>query len=276
MELLSTLPPGKLTTSSVSETMRLQLVELLPQLERYCVSEPTSSPHLEGTWSVAYVVRSPRLCPRVSRSLSYLRARARVLQGTPAPGLLPSPTREAALLLYAGGFSPAVFGLAVSEKLPSNVLSVNELTLAISPLQPRATVTADVSAFGRAATVRISSSLEIESASRLLETWSSVDVGNGFTALPAPLQYKRRVFVRFLDDTLAIIRDETGTPTVLTRAGGSEPSTPHPAAAVTATADAAAHKPTSVKAAAEGAGFEPPAAAEEQGFAPEAHTPEVL
>ena len=67
--------------------------ELLLQLEaKNPTPAPTDSPLLTGSWKFAY-------------------------NGSIAPGLVPSPTRPLALAMYAGGFSPGNFGLAVRPLL---------------------------------------------------------------------------------------------------------------------------------------------------------------
>lgn len=211
LELLSAQPFGKPTAASTPTAVRLALSDALRALE---AANPTASPAasalLDGSWTVALV-------------------------GAPAPGPVSSPTREAALLLYAAGFSPAVAALAVAERLPGGVVTVNELSLAVSPLQPRAVATADVTGpFNTPITLRLSSNLEAETGGRLLETWASLDVGAGPVALPSPLQYQRRLWVTYLDDSLAVVRDEGGAATVLTRAPGYGPPPPAPEAAAAA------------------------------------------
>eukprot|EP00959_Pyramimonas_sp_CCMP1952_P229397 4796467-Pyramimonas_sp.AAC.1 len=64
---------------------RLLVSEILPQVE---ASNPTTNPAystlLDGEWEVIY-------------------------SGGVSPGPVPSPTREIALLMYAGGFTPGMF-----------------------------------------------------------------------------------------------------------------------------------------------------------------------
>ncbi len=165
------------------------------------------------------------------------------LVGAPPQGLLASPTREAALLLYAGGFSPGVFGLSVAERLPTDLVQVQRLQLLVRPSQPRAEVVADVALLGGAQLrVRVRSQLAAESAVRLRETWQELALNDTVNPvqLPANLQYRRvalsctcllarvltacrigrasrRLFVRYLDETMAVLRDESGAPTILVR-----------------------------------------------------------
>ena len=65
---------------------------------------------------------------------------------------------------------------------------------------------------------KVRANLDIESAARLAETWAEAEVaGLAPVAIPPQLQYTRRIFVTYLDSELVILRDETGSPTLLTR-----------------------------------------------------------
>eukprot|EP00958_Prasinococcus_capsulatus_P018157 scaffold2091_cov361-Prasinococcus_capsulatus_cf.AAC.4 len=44
--------------------------------------------------------------------------------GSLAPGPVPSPTREIALAMYAGGYSPGIFAYEVIGRLPDSVVKV--------------------------------------------------------------------------------------------------------------------------------------------------------
>lgn len=62
--------------------------------------------------------------------------------------------------------------------------------------------------------------LDVETGARLAESWVEASVeGLQPVTIPGNLQYTRRRFVTYLDETLAILRDESGTPTVLAREG---------------------------------------------------------
>ena len=193
LDIVAKLPAGRLFSEALSTDDRLSLLEALPRLE---ASNPTATPstssRLEGEWSFALVLGPPQ-------------------------GVVQSPTRELALLFYAGGFSPGVFGLAVSDRLPDTLLSVSALSLVVRPAQPRAEVVAQASVAGTAATVRVESTLAVETGTRLLEKWTAVDVNNNRLELPAQLLYQRRLFLTYLSDTLAVIRDEGGGVSILTR-----------------------------------------------------------
>lgn len=217
LTLVSRLPERKRLLSSLPADTRLELTEALSRLEAaQSQSVSSTSSLLEGTWTF-------------------------VLVGGPPPGLLSSPTREAALLLYAGGFSPGVFGLSLLERLPDSLLSVRSLSLTIKPTQPRLEVDTEVSVLGgnTTASVQVLSRLEVATGVRLTETWSEVIVNGTSVALPRQLAYSRQLFVAFVDDDLLILRDETGSPTILRR-GVETPLPPPPPPAVRVTASAAA------------------------------------
>lgn len=183
-----------LSSSSISEYSRYTMLELLPKLEASNPSPtPATSIMLEGEWDLKFV-------------------------GGVAPGLVNSPTREIALLMYAGGFSPGEFGLSLIEKLPREVAKLESLKVTIGSTAPRSEVTASVKLFDRDVTFRVKANLDVESSTRLAESWVEAEVsGLQAVAIPANLQYTRRIFVTYLDETMALIRDETGSPTILTR-----------------------------------------------------------
>jgi len=201
IDAVSKLPAGKIFADALPVDARLSLSEALPRLE---AANPTPTPStsslLEGAWQF-------------------------VMVSGPPPGIVASPTRELALLFYSGGYGPGIAGLAISERLPETLLSVNGLTLNVRSSQPRAEVVANVKLGGTTeATVRVESTLAVESGSRLLEIWSSVEVSgpvNQKLALPEQLQYKRRIFVTYLDDVWAVIRDEGGGASILKRVNKS-------------------------------------------------------
>ena len=79
-----------LKTKLDGDASRAAITDLLLALEATNPTEaPTQSKLLTGSWEFAY-------------------------NGGIAPGPVPSPTRPIALAMYAGGFSPGTFGLAVS------------------------------------------------------------------------------------------------------------------------------------------------------------------
>ena len=192
---------GKAITSG-SKADRVAVSELLPLVEKDNPTvAPASSSKLEGKWRFRYC-------------------------GSPAPGPVMSPTREIALLMYAGGYSPGLFGYDVAAKLPSSLVDVGEVTIEIGASQPRALVTAEVSVLGRQQTVKISEEIDAESETRISERYVEVDaLGQSYT-LPPPLRYSRSLFVTYVDDELLVVRDESGCPEILTRVADAPEAAP--------------------------------------------------
>ncbi len=42
---------------------------------------------------------------------------------------IPSPTRDLALFLYSGGYSPGLFALGIAQKLPSQLVELGDLVI---------------------------------------------------------------------------------------------------------------------------------------------------
>jgi len=180
----------------VSGETRAAINEALMKLERLnpTKDQPTVSPLLNGVWSLRYV-------------------------GGYAPeGALPSPTREFALFLYSGGYSPGIFALSLAQKIPAAVVDVGDLEVAISRPQPRVEASVDVKVpiLGET-TVKVVANLEVESDVRLRETYVSATVLGRDVEIPSALRYSRDLYVTYLDDDLLIVRDASGVPEVLTR-----------------------------------------------------------
>mmetsp|Transcript_7607 Transcript_7607/g.18248 ORF Transcript_7607/g.18248 Transcript_7607/m.18248 type:complete len:425 (-) Transcript_7607:59-1333(-) len=219
------------TVAEVKEALRRELDgprsravinEILLKLEwKNPTPAPTKSEVLTGGWKFAYY-------------------------GGIAPGLASSPTRPLALALYAGGFSPGAFGLAVSlpvvvdfdvlclrplpfqpnltlasqvaDLLPKNVVETQDFTLCIAGIDPFvSTASINVKTLGRTIPVKVNCELEAESDVRLRETYKSLEVYGRFVEVPASLQYERTMFISYLDDDMMVARDETGAPDILFR-----------------------------------------------------------
>ena len=180
----------------VSSETRAAINEALLRLEAMNpTADPAVSPLINGIWQLKYV-------------------------GGYAPeGALPSPTRDLALFLYSGGYSPGVFALTLAQKLPAALVEISgDLEIAIRRSQPRVEASMGVKLLGGAeSTVRVTASLEAESGMRLRETYESAYVLDRQVAIPAQLQYKRQLFVTFVDDDLLVVRDGSGVPEVLVR-----------------------------------------------------------
>ena len=98
--------PDEGTVLEISEDTRSKINEALLKLESMNPTEdPTSSSLLNGVWSLRYA------------------------GGYSSEGTLPSPTRQLALFLYSGGYSPGLFALSLAQKLPASLVEVGDLEI---------------------------------------------------------------------------------------------------------------------------------------------------
>jgi hypothetical protein len=167
---------------SADGSKRVLVNELLLKLERSNPTvSPALSPLLNGEWELVY-------------------------SGGFADGLVQSPTRQIALFLYAGGYAPANFGLTLARLLPDSLLEVTRTKLTIARSQPRVSSTAEVKVAGMDSLTElaIGSSLEAESDVRLKETYVSFTVAGNKVDVPDAAQYKRLLFVVYLDEDLLV------------------------------------------------------------------------
>jgi hypothetical protein len=185
--------------STVTESKRLLVNELLLALEAGNPTEaPAESSLLNGEWELRY-------------------------NGGYGTGNVDwSPTRQLALFMYAGGYSPAAFGMQLANVLPDEFFEVGTPTIQISRYQPRVEARSQVKIANFASDVTITSNLQTETGVRLRETNSAVSVTTGSDLpnsfdLPQELQYSRNLYVTYLDDELLVVRDETGVPEILFR-----------------------------------------------------------
>ena len=104
--ILDELSPEGGPTVSISKETRSSINEALLKLESMNpTSEPTSSSLLNGVWSLRYA------------------------GGYADDWALASPTRQLALFLYTGGYSPGLFALSLASGLPSNFVEVGDLEI---------------------------------------------------------------------------------------------------------------------------------------------------
>lgn len=198
--------PGEALVSNIMDLMPTQLGEVtsetraaineaLYKLEALNpTKEPAVSPLLNGVWSLRYV------------------------GGYTPDWALPSPTRQLALFLYSGGYSPGVFALSLAQRLPSSVVEVSDLEIAISRSQPRVEASIDVKVLnGAESSVKVKARMEVESDVRLRETYESATLLDQEIEIPQFLQYSRDLYVTYVDEDLLIVRDGSGVPEVLTR-----------------------------------------------------------
>lgn len=197
---------GALPTSLRLKRLRFIADPLLALESTNPTPSPASSPLLEGKWRALYL-------------------------STPPPGPLPSPTREFALFLYNGGYSPGIFLLDVATKFKPLQRQIDtDLTLTIRDAQPRATIQLTVKRKEEDASAPATSStslgpstftleeeLECIGERGLRERYVSVSgklgIGNydaGPLTLPTQLRVERELYVSYLDEDLLVIREEGG------------------------------------------------------------------
>lgn len=146
---------------------------------------------------------------------------------------LNSPTRQLALFLYSGGYSPGLFCYQLALGLPKAILDLQSspLTITIGRSQPRVEAGIEFKVLGNTETVKVQARLEVESELRLRETYQSVTVLGREQPLPGWIQYARDLYVTYVDEDLLVVRDASGIPEVLVRPDkqfrnnwGNEPS----------------------------------------------------
>lgn len=200
--LLELMPSS--ATAEVSSETRAAINEAIVLLEK-CnpTAQPTVSPLLNGVWDLRYA------------------------GGISPEGALASPTRQFALFLYSGGYSPGLYILTILQKwLPKQVGELQNLEIAISRSQPRVEATLQFSIGGTRSssdrnfvgTAKVVSRLETMSSVRLKESYESVSFQDlQALEIPSFLQYSRELYITYLDDDIMIARDASGIPEVLVR-----------------------------------------------------------
>jgi len=169
-----------------SEEKRAEINEVLLELEALNPTpKPATSPLLNGVWELSYAGLYS------------------------SKGSLLSPTRQLALFLYSGGYSPGLFALQLAKQLPSNLVDiVGSLDITISREAPRVEGQVTVKTLlGGESSVKVKSNLEVVSDIRLRETYESATVlGGQVVDLPGFMQYTREIYVTYLDEDLRIVR----------------------------------------------------------------------
>mmetsp|Transcript_1545 Transcript_1545/g.2930 ORF Transcript_1545/g.2930 Transcript_1545/m.2930 type:complete len:228 (-) Transcript_1545:3003-3686(-) len=98
--------PGVSDSFEVESDKRAAINEALLKLESVNpTDDPAFSPMLNGIWTLRYAA------------------------GYSTDWTLPSPTRQLALFLYSGGYSPGLFALSLAQKLPSALVELGELEI---------------------------------------------------------------------------------------------------------------------------------------------------
>jgi len=189
------LPADLAAIDSMGSAKRADINEALLRLERMNPTEEAAfSPLLNGVWALRYA------------------------GGYSNEWALPSPTRQLALFLYSGGYSPGLFALSLAQKLPKALVELGELEISISREQPRIEATVPVKFLGGTENeVVVSARLDVDSSVRLTETYESATVLGNSIDLPQAVQYSRDLYVTYVDDDLLVVRDASGVPEVLVR-----------------------------------------------------------
>jgi len=181
---------------NISRETRSDINEALFKLESLnpTAENPTDSPLLNGVWSLRYA------------------------GGYDEDWALQSPTRQLALFLYSGGYSPGLFALRLASTLPKGLVETGDLEIAISREQPRIEAKIDVTLLGGASnSVVVKARLDSLSDVRLTETYESATVLDQSIDLPQALQYSRDLYVTYLDEEILVVRDGSGVPEILVR-----------------------------------------------------------
>jgi hypothetical protein len=182
---------GEVTTET-----RTAINEALYKLEALNpTSNPTMSPLLNGVWELRYAA------------------------GYSAEWSLPSPTRQLALFLYSGGYSPGLFALSLAKQLPVGLVDVGPVEISISREQPRVEASVKVKLISGSLEndVTVRARLEVQSQVRMKETYETVSILDQEMELPSFIQYSRDLYVTYVDEDLLVVRDASGVPEILVR-----------------------------------------------------------
>jgi hypothetical protein len=193
--ILNELPDSLVSGAGLSKDARAKINEALLNLEAMNPTKnPTSSALLNGVWSLRYAA------------------------GYSPEWILPSPTRDLALFLYSGGYSPGLFALSIAQKLPAALVDVGDLEISISREQPRIEAKVDLKFFGgQKSSVIVTANLKVESGMRFEETYVSASAFGRMVDIPEQLRYSRELFVTYVDEDILLVRDASGVPEVLVR-----------------------------------------------------------
>lgn len=187
--------PSSLGEATKEETAAIN--EVIFSLERLNPTPyPATSSLLTGAWELRYV------------------------GGYSNDWALSSPTRQLALFLYSGGYSPGIFALGLANNLPAGLVSAGDVEIIINDdgQQPRVESRVDLKLFGGAESeVSLKVNLDVLSDVRLRETYESATVLGNSVNIPSQVKYERELYVTYLDDELLVVRDASGVPEVLVR-----------------------------------------------------------
>ncbi len=103
--IMDYLPSSLASSGSVTPSDRASINEAILKLEALNPTEdPVYSPLLNGVWTLRYA-------------------------GGYSDPKIPSPTRDLALFLYSGGYSPGLFALGLAQKLPAQLVELGDLQI---------------------------------------------------------------------------------------------------------------------------------------------------
>lgn len=192
--IMDSLPSSLSSSGEISAYDRASINEAILKLEALNPTEnPVYSPLINGVWMLRYA-------------------------GGYSESKIPSPTRDLALFLYSGGYSPGLFALSLAQKLPAQLVELGELEISISRSQPRIEAKIDVTLFGGSEeSIVVKARLEEDSGLRFTETYESASVLGQTLDLPEPLQYSRDLYVSYVDEDILVVRDGAGIPEILVR-----------------------------------------------------------
>lgn len=178
--------------------LRGRLDEVIKRVERTSPTwEPVYSDLLDGTWHVRF-------------------------SGSYAPGLLQSPTRELAQLLYAGGFFPGnalssfssgSFGKLLGVEVENRQVQIRGGGIDVES-------SAEMTVFGQREKVSYKAELMPLSSNRMSEEILSLDLPSPLGTQEPAVALRRQLLVTYLDETMMIVRDESGVPDVLVKESG--------------------------------------------------------
>lgn len=192
--IMDYLPSSLASSGEISAEDRASINEAILKLEALNPTEdPVYSPLLNGVWTLRYA-------------------------GGYSESKIPSPTRDLALFLYSGGYSPGLFALSLAQKLPPQLVELGELEISISRSQPRIEAKIDAKLFsGSEETIEVKARLEEDSGLRFTEVYESASVLGNNVDLPEALQYSRDLYVSYVDEDILVVRDGAGVPEILVR-----------------------------------------------------------
>lgn len=110
--IMDYLPSSLASSGEISSSDRASINEAVLKLEALNpTKDPVYSPLINGVWTLRYAGGYSE--PKIS-----------------------SPTRDLALFLYSGGYSPGLFALGIAQKLPSQLVELGDLEICESIAPP--------------------------------------------------------------------------------------------------------------------------------------------